>query len=185
MLVVVRHAEAEPRVVGGPGEAMRPLSVRGHAQAATLIDRLVATGAAAIVSSPYRRAQDTVAPAAAVLGLRVETRVDAREWDDGFETAADWRDRYDACWRDLDLRYGDGESHRELMVRAGACLRELLGRAANGTVIVASHGTWISRGLQAIGTPVTQAFWAAMPLPAVYELRADGGAGAVTGPGLP
>ena len=97
-----------------------------------MVDRLVATGAVTVVSSPYRRAHDTVAPAAAALGVAVTTAADAREWDDGFETADEWRPRYEACWRDLDLRYGDGESHGDLMARAGTCLRELLDRRAKG-----------------------------------------------------
>jgi 2,3-bisphosphoglycerate-dependent phosphoglycerate mutase len=185
MLVVVRHAEAETRVPGGPAEVVRPLTARGRDQARSLVDRLVATGATSIVSSPYRRAHDTVAPAAMALGLAVTTRADVREWDDGFETADDWRRRYEACWMDPDLRYGDGESHRDLMTRAGACLRELLDRAGDETVVVASHGTWISRGFQALGAPVTRAFWESMPLPAVYEVRTDSGAISVIGPGLP
>ena len=161
------------------------VAVQSLLTAAVVVSAKPATGAASVVSSPYRRAHDTIAPAAAALGIAITMRDDAREWDDGFETADDWRPRYEACWRDLDLRYGDGESHRDLMVRAGACLRELLDRAGDGTIVVASHGTWISRGLQALGAPVTLAFWEAMPLPAVFELQADGGAIEMTGPGLP
>jgi broad specificity phosphatase PhoE/RimJ/RimL family protein N-acetyltransferase len=185
MLVVVRHAESEPRAVGGPPETLRPLTARGRQQAERLVPQLVATGATTVLSSPFRRAHDTVAPAATALGLTVETRADACEWDDGFETSDDWEGRYAACWQDVDLRYGDGESHRELIARAGACLRELLDRSAHGPVILASHGTWISRGLEALGAPVSWDFWHAMPLPAVYEVRAVGDAVTVTGPGLP
>lgn len=184
MLVVVRHAEAETRFVGAPQEDERPLSARGHRQAEDLVARLRPYGPTAIVSSPYRRAMDTVAPTAAALGLHIAVRADAREWDDGLETVEDWMPRYERCWREPSHRHGDGESHDELTARASACLRELLDRAGSRTVIAASHGTWIARGLGALGAPVTWDFWRAMPLSAVYEVESRGGEVSVGGPGL-
>jgi 2,3-bisphosphoglycerate-dependent phosphoglycerate mutase len=184
MLIVVRHAEAETRTIGGPSEHERPLTDRGRRQADELVDVLLRYTPVAIVSSPYRRAVDTVTPAAAALGVEVETRADLREWDDGLETTDDRRPLYDRCWRDSDHRFGTGETHAELRARATNSLHELLERASDGAVVAAGHGTWITRGLEGLGIAGGADFWEAIPLPAVYLLTSDGGGVSARGPGL-
>ncbi|MGZ4734506.1 MAG: histidine phosphatase family protein [Acidimicrobiia bacterium] len=150
-----------------------------------LVERLAGYRPTAVISSPYRRAVDTVVPTARALGLEVGTRRDLREWDDGLETVEDWLPRYERCWADPDLRYGAGESHRELSIRATSALRDLLGQYGGETVIAASHGNWIARGLEGLGAPASPDFWRAMPNPAVFVIEHDGPRVSVTGPGLP
>lgn len=127
MLVVVRHAEAETRVIGGPTENDRPLTERECSRP---------------TSSSTR------------------------------------------CWNDPDLRYGTGETHRELTARATAALRELLRHARSGPVVAAAHGTWITRGFEGLGLHLSPDSWAAMPNPAVYVLTSDGSRVSGRGPGL-
>jgi len=184
MLLLVRHAQAEHRWAGGPPEHERPLTMHGHRQAAELVGRLTAHEPNLVVSSPYRRAFDTVVPTARVLGLDVLARDDLREWDDGLEFVDDWMPHYERCWADAEHRYGAGETHQELGARAGTALRDLLERSGEGVVVAASHGTWIVRGLGALGVNVSLDFWRAMPSPAVYVLVAEGASLTATGPGL-
>ena len=70
-LYVVRHAHAGAR---GPDAAdrHRPLSERGHKQAAALREQLAAAGITRLVSSPFRRCIDTLAPLAGMTGVEVE-----------------------------------------------------------------------------------------------------------------
>jgi 2,3-bisphosphoglycerate-dependent phosphoglycerate mutase len=184
VIILVRHAEAVTRVVGGPSEAERPLSETGARQADALVEPLVAHQPTMIVSSPYRRAVDTVVPTARALALDVSTIDELREWDDGFATVDDWRSRYDRCWVDPHQRYGDGESHHELSIRANATIMDLLARSEAGPVIAAGHGTWIARGLETLGAPASPAFWAAMPNPAIYLITRAASTIEVSGPGL-
>jgi 2,3-bisphosphoglycerate-dependent phosphoglycerate mutase len=185
MLWVVRHAEAEARVVGGPTEYERPLTERGRAQAAALVHELARTEVTAVVSSPYRRAIDTVTPTALVLGLEVVRDDEVREWDDGLDAVADWRAVDERCWRDPDHRNGIGETHRELSVRASTALRARLAQSGSGTMIVASHGTWIARGLEGLGVRIPSTLWTTMPNPAIYVVSEVDGKVTATGPGLP
>jgi broad specificity phosphatase PhoE len=60
--LVVRHAEPVAATIDGPGEALRPLTERGRRQAEELAGELCAARPHTIVSSPYRRAVDTVQP---------------------------------------------------------------------------------------------------------------------------
>jgi broad specificity phosphatase PhoE len=78
---LVRHAQAGSRSAwDGPDDTKRPLTAGGRRQAADLVgvlEELVAARPEPVVlSSPYRRCVQTVAPLAAALG--VEVVIDAR-----------------------------------------------------------------------------------------------------------
>lgn len=68
---LVRHAKANDRVSWSEPDAERPLSEAGRVQAQAIADRLEASGAARIVSSPAVRCRQTVAPLAERLGLTI------------------------------------------------------------------------------------------------------------------
>jgi 8-oxo-dGTP diphosphatase len=71
-LFLVRHAKAGSRRAWSGDDALRPLSKRGRIQARKLAKRLAGEDVARIVSSPYVRCVETVAPLADKLGLEVE-----------------------------------------------------------------------------------------------------------------
>lgn len=74
-LYVVRHGHAGSRSAwDGPDEA-RPLTGRGRRQADAIADGLRAIGATRLVSSPYRRCEQTLEPLAHRLGRSVERDV--------------------------------------------------------------------------------------------------------------
>lgn len=68
---LVRHAKAGSRERWTAPDRDRPLSAPGRSQAAALATLLAPT-ARRVMSSPYRRCVETVAPLAETLGLRVE-----------------------------------------------------------------------------------------------------------------
>jgi 2,3-bisphosphoglycerate-dependent phosphoglycerate mutase len=181
-VLLVRHAESVRPVPGGPDEYARPLTERGHAQAAALADELVAAGPVRFVSSPYARAVDTVAPAARRLGLEVERRHELREWDAALPPTDDWERLFRTAWRDPDSRHPGGESHRDLGARAAAALTALANEAT--PVVVGSHGTFACRALHAFGYDVDDDFWLALPMPAVFRLRWHDATVTAAGPGL-
>lgn len=70
--VLIRHASAGDREQWDGDDRLRPLDEKGRRQAAALVDELVSLDVRRIVSSPYTRCVETVAPLAAALGLGVE-----------------------------------------------------------------------------------------------------------------
>ena len=68
MVVLLRHASAGDRAAWTGDDRLRPLDERGRAQAAALRSRLLALGVTRVLSSPYVRCTQTVAP----LGLDIE-----------------------------------------------------------------------------------------------------------------
>ena len=71
-VVLLRHASAGDRLVWSGDDVLRPLDERGRAQALALRDSLLHRGIMLVLSSPYVRCTETVAPLAAHLGVAVE-----------------------------------------------------------------------------------------------------------------
>ena len=71
-VVLLRHASAGDRLDWGGDDMLRPLDRRGRAQSLALRDALLGHGVTRVLSSPYVRCTETVAPLAASLGVTVE-----------------------------------------------------------------------------------------------------------------
>jgi 2,3-bisphosphoglycerate-dependent phosphoglycerate mutase len=169
-IVFVRHAESVRPRLGVPDDDQRPLSPAGLAQAEELVDRLVAYAPAAVLSSPQLRAVQTVGPAAAALGLAVTTWPELREWESGLVPSADWEPLYAHSWANPSAAHGSGESLDALTRRAGKALARIGAEYPDATVLVGSHGTFLSRALIAAGHRADWEFCRAMPMPAIYEV---------------
>jgi 2,3-bisphosphoglycerate-dependent phosphoglycerate mutase len=170
-ILLVRHAE--PVAPGHPRypENDRPLSRLGRCQAERLRDELAGEAVAAVYSSPYPRALQTVQPLARLHGLDVTIVDDLRERLLSAEPVADWREQLRRSWLDFSLEVSGGESSAGAQLRIRTVLDELAARHVGETAVVASHGNLIALGLHAIApTLVGFPFWKQMPMPAVYRL---------------
>jgi 2,3-bisphosphoglycerate-dependent phosphoglycerate mutase len=170
-VVLVRHAESVARTADGPDEFRRPLTPPGLVAAEELAEVLCGMHPAAVWSSPYRRAIQTVEPAARALGLDVQTRWELREWDDGLAFTDAWVPHYEQSWSDPSFARAGGESLDQLTRRAVDALRVLAARYRGERVLVASHGTFISRALCGFGVAVSWPLPLTMPTPALYRLH--------------
>lgn len=183
-VLLVRHATSVPPTAGGPDDRERPLTAVGLQQAELLSETLAESRADRVLSSPYLRALQTVAPTARELGLAVEQREELREWVSGLGPRPDWQAAYRCAWAQPSSAYDDGESHAALTQRAVRALERIHDELTGQTVVVGSHGTWISRALLSLGCAVDADSWFAMPMPAVYEVVLGGTSPRVSGPGL-
>jgi phosphohistidine phosphatase SixA len=78
-VLLVRHAKAgDPEEWDAPDD-VRPLTARGEAQAEALVTNLAGFDVVRVLSSPYLRCSQTVAPLAAAYGLTVEPSDDLAE----------------------------------------------------------------------------------------------------------
>lgn len=166
----MRHAQSVWPQPGEPDSDERPLTPAGLASARDLVPRLVAFRPAAVLSSPQRRAVQTVAPAADALGLEVTCWPELREWESGLAPSADWESLYTHSWAHPSFAHGAGESLDALTVRAGNALARMAAEYPDATVVVGSHGTFASRALIAAGEHADWDFCRSMPMPAVFEI---------------
>ncbi|HWG73189.1 MAG TPA: phosphoglycerate mutase family protein [Acidimicrobiales bacterium] len=71
-LLLIRHAHAGSRRDWDGADRLRPLSAKGRAQAESLVRRLDGWAVQRVLSSPFTRCLQTVAPLAAELGVKIE-----------------------------------------------------------------------------------------------------------------
>ncbi len=87
-VLVVRHARAGDRLAWDGDDRLRPLDTKGRRQAEALAETLAGLGADRLVSSPYLRCTQTLAPAAGLLGLPVEEGEELAEGHTAADVAA-------------------------------------------------------------------------------------------------
>ncbi len=170
-IVLVRHAQSVWPRLGEPDDDQRPLSPAGLEAAEALAERLAGYAPSAVLSSPQLRAVQTVTPAAAMLGLEVVTWPALREWEPGLLPSEDWETRYAWSWANPGAAHGAGESLDALTARAGRALARMASEYPDTTVLVGSHGTFVSRALIAAGRHADWDSCRAMPMPAIYEIE--------------
>lgn len=137
----IRHAEPNYQ---NHDDQTRELSPKG------LQDRKLVTAffsdkdVDAVLSSPYRRAVDTVADFAQARNLPIATIWDFRERKVGGTWIEDFHDYCQYQWMDFDYKRSGGESLREVQRRNIRALNAVLDDYKDKTVIVGSHGTALS-----------------------------------------
>ena len=183
-VILVRHADSVVPTPGRPDDPDRGLTSRGVRQADELAASLISHNPGAFVSSPYRRAMQTIAPAARVLGADIEVDSDLREWDSGLTPRPDYASYFKSSWASPGFERPGGESLDSLTRRGMRTVFRISESVTRNPSIVASHGTFISRTLVGLGLPVDWGFSNAMPMPAVYLVHFSANGVEVSGPGL-
>jgi len=139
----VRHAESDNT---HQDTRTRPLTEKGLADRALVKEFLSDKGVDAVLSSPLKRALDTILPLAEQYGLAIEVREDFREREGSADEAVFTGDIPfpKRQWADFDLKVSDGESLNDVQKRNiaefEACLRSYTGK----TIAIGTHGTALS-----------------------------------------
>ncbi|OWA33652.1 histidine phosphatase family protein [Saccharibacillus sp. O16] len=169
LLYFVRHAHS---VYEHGRELERGLSPSGEAEARALCARLSSEGIEQYISSPYRRAIDTIRPLAEAAGRRIDIHPDLRErlvsgsqdlGPEGFQEAKR------RCYADLDYRPPGGESSREAQMRAVSVIRGLLHAYPGGRIAIGTHGDILTLMLGAFDERYGYSFWQSLTMPDAYR----------------
>lgn len=156
----MRHADA---VGQAPGAA---LSEAGRRAAEALVPVLAQREIRRVVSSPYLRAIQTVAPFAAAAELAIAEDARLREREHGAVPEGRWAEEAEILFGDWEAEPWGGESLAAAAARGAAAIEG----AADGTLF-ATHGLLLTLILGAFGREMSIPVWRAMPRPALFELR--------------
>ena len=172
-LLLVRHCESSGQ------DPNAPLTARGLDQASALAEQLLPLGPDRVVSSPFLRARQSIAPLAAALGLDVTVESRLAERRLGSHPFSDWREGLRASFADLDRVYPDGESGRAAQQRGRAAVENVLA-APHRLPVLATHGNLLSLLLGSIDGRFGYDDWERLANPDVFVLTVSDGAWSYT-----
>jgi 2,3-bisphosphoglycerate-dependent phosphoglycerate mutase len=171
-IYLVRHAQTryDPEVA----DHVRPLTTRGHEQAAALVGVLAGLEIEEIHTSPYRRCLDTIGPFATHARLELNHVNDLRERAFTSSRVDDWETLWKTVWTDFDFAFPDGESSRQAQLRMHAATLQLARTSRARTLAISSHGNTIGLLLQQIDDDFTFEHACSIRNPDVLRVTFDG-----------
>jgi 2,3-bisphosphoglycerate-dependent phosphoglycerate mutase len=169
-LYIVRHCAATGQ------EPDAPLSDVGLAQASALAAALPSGCVHRIISSPYRRAIQTITPFADRNGLSIDIDDRLRERSLGAPDDLDWRKALQQTFEDLDLTFSGGESNRAAMARGIGVIKDIDGASK---VMLVTHGNLMAMLLQSFDPAFGFEQWSRLTNPDIYRVTVSGAGWAV------
>jgi 2,3-bisphosphoglycerate-dependent phosphoglycerate mutase len=136
----VRHAEADNTERDG---AIRPLTAKGMTNRTAVTKYLQDKSIDFVLSSPYKRAVDTIADFADRNGFTIETVYDFRERksDSDWVRDTDFWPFIERQWNDFSYKLSDGECLAEVQERNIKAVNEVLARHRDKNIVIGTHGT--------------------------------------------
>jgi 2,3-bisphosphoglycerate-dependent phosphoglycerate mutase len=164
-IVLVRHAASTGQ------DADAALTLDGRRQALVLSDVLLPLRIQRVISSPFVRATESVAPFCSRAGLRLETDDRLVERVLSARDLPDWREHLRRSFDDLDHRLEDGESSRAAQARGTSAVRAAV--ASGERCVLATHGNLLALILGSIDPAVGFDAWSRLTSPDAFVLHVD------------
>ena len=164
VIYIVRHCKAE----GQPAES--PITSEGMKQAIELVKFFKKVKIDRIISSPFKRAIQSIEPVSKQkqINIELDTRLEERILCSS--DMPDWIEALKVTYTDLDLKFVGGESSREAIERVTGVIDDIkLGE----NVVIVSHGNLISLLLKSFDHTVGFNEWMKLSNPDVYQLTID------------
>lgn len=164
----VRHAHS----IYSPDELNRPLSERGKADATTVTERLKTEHIDILISSPYRRAIQTIEALAPVIGGEIIIEGDFRERLLS-EHPIDFSSAITQVWEDESFAWEGGESNIIAQKRGVTALQNVLRQYKGKNVVIGTHGNIMVLIMNFFDSKFDFSFWRQLDMPDIYKLCFD------------
>lgn len=165
-IFMIRHCEAEGQ------EPEAPLTDKGIKQAIDLAAFFEKRKVDRIISSPFKRAIQTIQPLASERDIVIEMNHQLSERVLSTRNMPDWYDKLRETYVNFELKYEGGESSREAANRVIEVVDEVLKSDAENTIIV-THGGLLSMLLNHFDKNFGFEQWATLSNPDVYLLTSN------------
>lgn len=139
---MIRHAQSQPSAKRHHSEW--PLSAVGEGQATGLSGLLKRLNIEIIVSSPFARCLQTLAPFASAAGMTIDIDEGLRERLISEQLVKDFDKIWRRSWEDFDYALPGCESSAEAQVRFVAAVRRLRESHRGKTIGIGAHGNVIA-----------------------------------------
>ncbi|PEP78717.1 histidine phosphatase family protein [Bacillus toyonensis] len=154
-------------------ERERPLSEKGHCDAEN-VTRLLKDGHIdVVISSPYKRAIQTVQGIANTYNVSIQIEEDLRERLLSSEPLEDFNDAIENVWEDWTFAYEGGESNDVAQKRAILCMQNILEKYKGKNIVIGTHGNIMVLLMNYFDSKYDFQFWKTIQMPDVYKVTFD------------
>ncbi len=137
----IRHAQSDHSI---RDENIRPLSQKGMNDRGLVTEFLKNKNIDIVLSSPYKRAIDTVEDFSSRYGFEIRLIDDFRERRIDSVWIEDFKAFSEKQWSDFSYRLSDGECLEEVQKRNITAFKEVLKEYADKNIVIGTHGTALS-----------------------------------------
>lgn len=169
-LYFIRHAHS----VYSTDERNRPLSKQGFQDAQKVAEALREEKIDHVLSSPYKRAIQTVEVLAEELGQEVKVYEDFKERLLSKVAVADFQAAIDRVWEDEQFAFPGGESNQDAQKRGVAQLTEVLKLYEGKRTAIGMHGNLMVLIMNYFDASYHVDFWRKLQMPDIYCLSFEG-----------
>ncbi|MGE7889769.1 histidine phosphatase family protein [Bacillus cereus] len=150
-----------------------PLSEKGHCDAENVTSLLKDKHIDVVISSPYKRAIQTVQGIANTYNLSIQIEEDLRERLLSTELVADFNVAMQNVWKDWSFAYEGGESNDVAQRRAVICMQNILKKYEGKNIVIGTHGNIMVLIMNYFNSKYDFGFWKTLHMPDVYKLTLD------------
>lgn len=165
-LYFVRHAHS----IYSADELNRPLSERGMVDAMHITDVLKRENIDVVVSSPYKRAFQTVEGVAKHLEKEVEIMDAFKERILSEQPVADFNEAMHQVWSDFDFSLPNGESNHIAQARGIRATKEIFEKYKGQNIAIGTHGNIMVLIMNYFDPTYDYSFWKQLGMPDIYQL---------------
>ncbi|MFD0710535.1 histidine phosphatase family protein [Paenibacillus sp. GCM10027626] len=168
-LYFVRHAHS----IYTADELNRPLSEHGQEGARKVAKALKNENVNVFISSPYKRAIQTIEGLAEIMSADILIEKDFRERLLSGKPIDDFETAIAKVWEDFSFKWEGGESSNAAQNRGVRALEKTLQRFAGENIVVGTHGNLMALIMNSFDRKFDFAFWRQLDMPDIYKLSFD------------
>lgn len=163
---MVRHAHSNYSI----NELERDVSEKSRKHLSRVTELLVDQQINVVISSPYRRAIETVQGAAQVLGLDIELDERFRERILSHISVKDFESAIKKVWDEPDFAHDGGESNVQAGQRGTQGLIHIINKYRGKKIAIGTHGNIMAIIMNYLDKQYDYVFWKGLSMPDIYKL---------------
>ena len=152
-------------------ERERPLSEKGYCDAENVTRLLKDKHIDAVISSPYKRAIQTVQGIANTYNVTIQIEEDLRERLVSTKPVQDFNDAMEKVWKDWNFAHKGGESNDVAQRRAVICMQSILRKYKGKNIVIGTHGNIMVLLMNYFDSKYDFQFWKTIRMPDIFKLN--------------
>ena len=152
-------------------ERERPLSEKGQLDAENVTHLLKDRHIDVVISSPYKRAIQTVQGIANTYDVSIQIEEDLRERLLSSESVTDFNDAVQKVWEDWDFAHEGGESNDVAKRRAVICMQNILKKYKDKNIVIGTHRNIMVLLMNYFDSKYDFRFWKTIRMPDIFKLN--------------